>query len=178
MVPRTRTAILFLAGALACGGDSDEASRPKDATPASIAGTYRIEGTTTVIGHEDQSREISGMVVMTQEGDTWSAHFELETMYPGPDGPLPAQVVGTGGGTITGNAFEGSAETQIVASRIPGIDSQFTLVPPSFGVRIVSTSTGTVNDDGSLTLEIENRAAEGQEYIPTRTTVRGERRAD
>jgi len=178
MSPRTCTVLLFLAGSLACGGEPEVATRPPDASPAALSGTYRIEGLTTVIGHEDQSREISGTVVMTQEGDTWAASFELETLYPGPDGPLPAQVVGIGGGTISGNALEGAAETQIVASRVPGIDSQFTLIPASFGVRIESTSVGTVNDDGSITLEIENRPAEGESYIPTRTTVRGVRRAD
>ena len=87
-------------------------------------------------------------------------------------------MVGTGGGTISGNALEGTAKTQIVASRIPGIDSQFTLVPPSFGVRILSSSVGTLNDDGTITLEIENRGAEGESYIPTKTTVRGVRRTD
>lgn len=178
MSPRTCTAILLLAGSLACGGDPEVATRPPDASPVSLAGTYRVEGVTTVIGREELTREISGTVVMTQEGGDWAASFELETLYPGPDGPLPAQVVGTGQGTISGRELKGSAKTQIVASRIPGIDSQFILVPPSFGVRIVSTSVGTVNEDGSISLEIENRGAEGEDYIPTRTTVRGVRRAD
>ncbi len=178
MSSRTSTAILLLAGSLACGGEPEVATRPPDASPASVAGTYEFEGVTAVIGHEDQSRKISGTVVMTQEGSSWAASFELETLYPGPDGPVPAQVVGTGGGAISGSELEGSAETQIVASRVPGIDSHFTLIPATFGVRIVSTSVGTVNDDGSITLQIENRAAEGESYIPTKTTVRGVRRPD
>jgi hypothetical protein len=52
------------------------------------------------------------------------------------------------------------------------------LIPASFGVRIVSNSVGTLNDDGSITLQIENRGAEGESYIATRTTMRGVRRAD
>ncbi len=160
----------------ACG-DSQVSAPPPDAGPATIAGTYRVEGLTTVIG-TDLSRELSGTVVLAQEGGTYTASFELETDYPGPDGALPAEVVGTGEGSVDGSTLVGTAQTQIVASRVPGLDPGFTLVPATFGVRILSTAMGTVKDDGRIEFQLENRGAEGEEYIPTRTTVTGARIAD
>lgn len=157
----------------ACGGDPEVSAAPP-AGPASISGTYRVEGLTTVIG-ADLSREISGTVILVQEGDAYTATFDLETDYPGPDGALPAEVVGTAEGTIDGTSILGTASTQIVASRVPGIDPGFTLIPPSFGVRVVSTTEGTVKEDGSIELQLENRGAEGEEYVPTRTRVKGVR---
>lgn len=161
----------------ACGEEAQVSAPPSDAAPVEIAGTYRVEGLTTVIG-TDLSREISGTVVLAQEGTTYTASFELETDYPGPDGALPAEVVGTGKGRIQGSALVGTARTQIVASRVPGLDPGFTLVPATFGVRILSTAVGTVTDDGRIEFEIENRGAEGEDYIPTVTNVTGQRLLD
>jgi hypothetical protein len=157
----------------ACGEPQVSAPPPDDAVPH-IAGTYRVEGITTVIGTE-LSREISGTVILAQEGGEYTATFDLATNYPGPDGALPAEVVGTGEGRIQGSSLKGTASTQIVASRVPGLDPGFTLVPPSFGVRVVSTAEGTVQGDGTLAFQLENRGAEGEDYVPTRTTVTGVR---
>jgi hypothetical protein len=52
------------------------------------------------------------------------------------------------------------------------------MVPPSFGVRVVSNATGEVKPDGSLEFIMENRGAEGEDYIPTRTVVKGIRAQD
>jgi hypothetical protein len=159
---------------LACGGEPDVAAPSPEIPPASVAGSYRVQGTTAVIG-SDVTREISGTVILDQEGSSYTATFSLETVYPSSDGPLPAEVVGKGEGAIRGDTLEGTAQTQIVASRVPGLDSRFIMVPPSFSVRIVSNSTGTVNPDGGIQLKIENRGIEGEEYLPTRTTLSGMR---
>lgn len=161
----------------ACGGESQVASAPPEAARTSIAGTYRVQGLTTVIG-SDASRAISGTLIVAQEGEAYTATFDLQTDYPAPGGAVRADVIGTADGTIEGTALEGTARTQIVAARVPGLDPGFTLVPPSFGVRVVSTARGTVNDDGSIEFQLENRAAEGEEYTPTRTVVRGVRAPD
>jgi len=117
-------------------------------------------------------------VILVQDGASYTATFDLETNYPGPDGEVPAEVVGDGEGTITGNTLDGTLRTQIVASRVPGLDSHFIMVPPAFGVRVVSNATGEVKPDGSLELTMENRGAEGEDYIPTRTVVKGVRTKD
>jgi len=160
--------------AAACGQEAEQGAPPAAAGPASVAGQYRVAGTTAVIGSAD-SRAISGHVILAQEGSRYTATFQLETLYPGPDGPLKAEVVGKGQGTIVGDTLTGTAQTQIVASRVPGIDSSFTLIPPAFGVRIVSNSKGTVDEDRILQVEIESQPAEGEDYRPTRTTLRGKR---
>lgn len=174
----SRLSFLVLAAAAlaACGPETPEVATAPPGEPevASIAGMYRVEGTTTVIGSEE-SRAISGRLILAQEGTSWTATFDLDTLYPGPHGALRAEVVGEGNGTIRGTALEGTARTQIVAGRVPGIDAHFIMVPPAFGVRIVSDSTGTANPDGSLTFHLENRGAEGEAYLPTRTEVRGVR---
>lgn len=178
MALRSASLLLGLAGLTglaACGGEPAEVSPPPPAGPAAVAGTYRVQGLTTVVGSEE-SRSIEGTVVLSQEGGRYTASFSLKTLYPGPDGPLRAEVIGQGEGVVEGRRLEGTAETQIVASRIPGIDSRFTMVPPSYGVRIVSSSLGSIDEDGGLAIEIESRGAEGEEdYRPTRTTMRGQR---
>jgi len=163
---------LLSALAAACGREGEEGAPAPAAATASVAGQYEVEGTTAVIGSPD-SRAISGRIILAQEGSHYTATFHLETLYPSPDGPLKAEVVGKGEGSVVGNSLTGTAQTQIVASRVPGIDSRFTLIPPAFGVRIVSSSKGTVSDDGSLQVEIENQPAEGESYRPTRTKLRG-----
>ena len=174
--PTLPTLLLGLALA-ACGQEADVASAPPQTGPAQVAGMYQVKGTTSVIG-TDQSREIWGKVILAQDGASYTATFDLETIYPGPDGEVPAEVVGDGEGTITGNTLDGTLRTQIVASRVPGLDSHFIMVPPAFGVRVVSNATGEVKPDGSIEFTMENRGAEGEDYIPTRTVVKGVRTQD
>lgn len=173
----TLSALLVCLSLAACGQEAERAAPDPQAAPEQplqISGMYKVKGLTTVIG-TDQSREIHGSLILAQDGDTWTATFDLETMYPGPDGEVPAEVVGNGGGKLVGNRLEGTAKTQIVASRVPGLDSHFIMVPPAFGVRIVSEGTGELKPDGTLEFTMENRGAEGEEYVPTRTTVSGVR---
>jgi hypothetical protein len=181
MAPRFPLAILpalLALAVVACGSESaqtpDVATSAAASGPADIAGMFRVKGTTKVVG-TDAEREIAGTVTLQQEGSAYTATFSLETLYPGPDGPLPAEVVGTGEGTVEGNNLVGTARTQIVASRIPGIDPSFSLIPPTFGVKIVSSAIGELRENGEIQFEIENRAAEGERYIPTRTVVSGGR---
>lgn len=165
---------LLLASLLlpACG-PSEVSAPPPDEKPE-ISGMYRVRGLTTVIG-TNQSREISGTVILVQNGSSYTATFDLKTNYPGPDGALRADVIGTGEGRIEGSSLKGSTQTQILASRVPGLDPGFTLVPHSFGVRVVSNAEGTIKSDGSLEFHLENRGAKGEAYIPTRTSVTGVR---
>ena len=82
-------------------------------------------------------------------------------------------MIGKGSGTIEGRTLRGSAETQLVISTIPGIDPGFAYIPRTTTTRLVSKSVTTIATDGSMLILIENTAAAGEIYAPTRTTLRG-----
>ena len=175
-VRTSRRLALLSAAALfaACGSEPDSVA-PQAAGTVQLAGTYQVNGSTAVVG-ASESREIEGTVILAQEGDTYTATFNLQTLYPAEGGPVPAEVIGRGEGTIAGRSLEGSARTQILASRVQGLDPKFTLVPPAFSVRIVSSTRGEIKPDGRLTIQIESRGAEGERhYVPTHTTLHGRR---
>ncbi len=133
---------------------------------------YRVEGTTTVKG-TGMEREIKGTVILAQEGNRYTSTFSLETTFPTEEGPIQADVIGKGEGRVEGTSLQGTAETQIVMASVPGIDSGFAFVPRYVGPRIVSTAMGQLEKDGTLLIEIESNPAEGEDYVPTRTTLRG-----
>ncbi len=179
-------ALFVLAGVLALSGCSSESGAPTDATtppveaappdriPPSLSGMYRVEGITTVIG-TGMEREITGTVILAQEGSRYTTTFSLETSYPTKEGPIQTDVIGKGEGRVDGTSLQGTAETQLVMASVPGIDSGFAFVPRIVGPRIVSTANGERTEDGILLIEIESNPAEGEDYLPTRTTLRGTR---
>jgi hypothetical protein len=161
-----------LLAALACG----QAERPEaDAQVAvPISGRYDVKGGTVDIegGHR---REIAGQVVLTETGGAYTATFHLNTTYPGAEEALPAEVIGKGEGTVEGRTLRGSAETQLVMATVPGVDPGFAYVPRMVSTRIQSTTMATVANDGTVSIEIENRPAPGEDYAPTKTTLKGRR---
>lgn len=168
----------------ACGpgpesGSADEAlpdveSRSPDSSGTSISGLYEVTGTTTELESGDE-REISGTVILAQTGDRYTSTFNLRTMFPTPGGPLPAEVIGVGEGDVEGGTLSGSAETQIVVSTVPGVDSAFAFMPRNVSERIVSTTLAEVSPDGTVKIEIQSRSVPGgPAYAPTKTTLRGE----
>jgi hypothetical protein len=158
-----------------CGSEaprSDEAS--PEPGPSAFSGTWRVSGR-TVERQSGRGRDIDGTVVIVAEPDGYKASFELTTLFPTPDGPSEAQVVGTGSGRVEGDRLHGTADTQIILARVPGVDADFAFLPRSYGPRITSRSVTTLNEDGTLTIEIENEGAEGSDYRGTRTSVTGVR---
>jgi hypothetical protein len=159
---------------LACGGgESGEGEAPAaEATP--ISGRYEVKGVTISLesGHR---RDIAGTVILAEDGGTYTAAFQLQTTYPGAEEALPAEVIGTGVGSVEGRTLRGTAQTQLSMATVPGVDPSFAFVPSMLSTRIVSTSVTTIASDGSVTIEIENRTAGGDNYAPTRTTLRGTR---
>ncbi len=139
-----------------------------------LAGMYEVKGVTVVKATGDR-REIKGTVILAQEGDSYTSTFDLTTVFPFVDATVEADVIGTGEGKIEGRSLRGTARTQIVMSTVPGIDPSFAFVPRTVGPRLVSTNVGRLEEDGSITLEIENVPAEGESYSPTHTTLRGVR---
>ena len=129
----------------------------------------------TVNTTSGQQREISGTVILAEDGANYVATFQLNTTYPGAAEALPAEVIGKGEGSIDGRTLRGSATTQLVMATVPGVDPGFAYMPRQVTTRIVSTSVAEIAADGSLTIEIENSPGEDEQYSPTRTSLRGSR---
>jgi hypothetical protein len=169
---------------LACGSEPEiEAPSSEGVAPeagavereaASLAGMYRVSGFTVEKKSGDQ-RDISGTIILTQQGDRYSATFNLSTMFPTPDGPVKSDVIGKGEGAIEGRILRGAARTQIVAAGIPGVDPKFAFIPRTVSARLVSTTAGRIAEDGTLSVEIENKPAPGEGYAPTHTVLSGPR---
>jgi len=167
-------ATLFTSGWLAaCGGETETAVEVESpATP--IAGMYEVEGT-TVESDSGNQREISGSVILAEDGERYTATFHLNTVFEGGRGVLPAEVIGKGSGIIDGRTLSGTAETQLVISSVPGVDPGFAFIPRTTTTRLVSTSVTSIANDGTVEIIIENEGAAGESYRPTRTTLRGYR---
>jgi hypothetical protein len=169
--------ISFASQLLGCG---DERERARSARPAAVlgadpfSGSYRVKGLTTDVIHGD-TRRIDGIIVLTQTEGVYSTNAELETKYPSAGGPVDAQIIGVGDGKRSGDRLEGVAQTQLVMSTVPGVDTGFAWVPRIVGPRLVSSWEARFRKDGTLVVEIRNEPAEGVEYSPTTTTLYGTR---
>jgi hypothetical protein len=157
-----------------CDSGREGSALPPVDAGVSVSGHYDVNGV-TVVKRSGSEREISGHINLNQEGNRYTASFSLETTYPSRDGLAQAEVIGTGKGMIAGRTLHGTAETQIVMAAVPGVDTKFAFVPRIVGPRLVSTTVGQLAPDGTLKIEIDNEPAEGQDYAPTRTTLRGTR---
>ena len=158
--------------ALACGQGEGPGTSAPEAVP--ISGRYDVKGGTVDLegGHR---REIAGQVVLTETAGGYTATFHLNTTYPGAEEALPAEVIGKGEGTVEGRTLRGTAETQLVMATVPGVDPGFAYVPRMISTRIQSTTEASVANDGTVSIQIENRPAPGEDYAPTKTTLTGRR---
>ena len=161
-------------GLLACGSQTEDPARAQPQNSLPISGAYDVKGLTKNIGSIEE-RRIAGTVIIKQQGDRYTASFELDTTFPGAVEKLQADVIGSGDGVIEGRTLTGSAQMQMVVSTVPGVDTGFAFVPRVVGARIASTSAAEIAPDGSIVIEIENRPAEGDTYQPTRTRLTGAR---
>lgn len=139
----------------------------------SIAGLYEVTGLTTELETGDQ-REVAGTLILSQQGDRYTSTFSLRTMFPTPSGPLPAEMIGRGEGRVDGRVLTGRAETQIVLSTVPGVDSRFAYVPRRVSERIVSSSVARLTPDGQVTIEIRSEPTQDSPYARTSTILKGE----
>ena len=178
MRPHRSCLALSAALLLACGAQDTPSEPEAPLGPLDFAGRYEVTGV-TVDQATGSQRPIYGTVVLKQaEGERYTSHFELATVYPGSDS-VAAQVVGTGEGAVAGWRLEGTSETTLVVSSAPGVDTRFAYIPRMVSARIASTSTATFHQDGTVSIEIENLPAEDEEdYSPTRTTLVGYRLED
>ncbi len=162
---------------VACGdappsqGTSDVAS-PGPVVP--LEGTYRVSGT-TVDKATGSERGVSGTIVVKTQGDTYTTTFSLNTTLHGSGEPQKAELIGQGEGVVEGRKLSGTAETQLIVARVPGVDAGFGMLPRVATARILNSSKAEIAPDGSVRIEIESNPAPGDEYSPTRTTLRGKR---
>jgi hypothetical protein len=160
----------------ACGPQSGGPGASDEAAALQLSGMWEVEGTTVEKGSEQNARKIKGTVILSQEGNQYTSTFTMETMIPTPDGAsLSTDVIGKGEGTIEGSSIGGTARTQLVIATVPGVDPDFAFIPRSVTTRIVSKVSGTAAPDGTFVMEIENAPEPGEDYVPTRTTLRGKR---
>ncbi len=139
-------------------------------------GRYDVTGMTVDIVTGD-TRRIEGTVVLVAKDGMYSTNAKLSTQYPTEGGAIRADVIGSGKGKVEGDTLSGTADTQLVMQTVPNIDTDFAFIPRSVGRRIVTTwSARWVND--VLVVDLANQPAEGEEYTPTRTTLRGKRVSD
>lgn len=170
-----RPAWLLLVGALLlppAAAAQDEAVAPGADDPWS--GTYDVTGL-TVDQKTGDTRRIGGHVVLTRKGDEWAASAELATEYPSHGGPVHTDVIGQGEGVAKGDALAGTAHTQLVIQTVPGVDTAFAYIPRVVGPRLVSQWTARKEADGTLIVELSSTGEEGEDYTPTKTTLRGKR---
>jgi hypothetical protein len=139
-----------------------------------FSGTNDVKGMTTDITSGD-TRRIEGHVVLSRKGDGWAAASELETDFPTHGGPVRTDVIGTGNGVRKGDGLEGEAHTQLVIQTVPGVDTDFAFIPRTVGPRIVSKWKARLEKDGTLVVELSNTPEKGEQYAPTKTTLKGVR---
>jgi len=173
----TRLLLALSFAALACGAEPETSATDAASTePAAIGGRWAVEGETVETGREEHKRSISGTVILNQDGGRYSSTFTMSTMFPTPDGAaLETDVIGEGEGTVEGSKITGEARTQLVVAGVPGVDPDFAFVPRTTSTRIVSTVEGGIQPDGTIVLHIQSKGESGEDYRPTRTTLRGKR---
>jgi hypothetical protein len=172
-----RTLLLGAVALLVACGD---ASSPEIADVAAtgpavpLEGTYRVSGT-TVDKTTGSERGVSGTIVVKTQGNKYTTTFSLNTTLHGSGEPQKAELIGQGEGAVEGRKLIGTAETQLIVALVPGMDAGFGMLPRVATSRIVNSSTAEITPDGSVRIEIESNPAPGDEYAPSRTTLRGKR---
>jgi hypothetical protein len=165
-----------LVALVACGTPEQKPAvetAPGEEVP--ISGMYRVEGA-TVDKATGEKRDIRGTVILAVEGDRYTATFHLETKFPAPgEDPVSAEVIGKGEGRVEGRTLTGTAHTQVVLAGVPGVDPNFAFIPRHVSTRLISDSVTTIARDGSVVIQTDSRGEPGEEYSPTRTTLRGKR---
>ncbi len=147
---------------------------PAESSGDPWSGTYQVQGM-TLDQRSGDTRRIEGHVVLTRKDDHWMAAAELKTQFPSHGGSVSADVIGRGDGKLQGGALVGTAQTQLVMQTVPGLDTNFGFVPRDVGPRLVSDWTARWEREGELTVEMTNRGEEGEDYSPTKTTLKGRR---
>jgi hypothetical protein len=169
-------AAALLAALFACSGAEEREVAAEESGPeVPIPGMYKVEGA-TVDKASGERRDISGTVILAVEGDEYTATFHLATTFPGSGtDPMAAEVIGKGEGRVEGRTLTGTAHTQVVVASVPGVDPNFAFIPRQVSTRLISDSVTTISRNGAVVIQTESRGEEGENYSPTKTTLKGRR---
>ena len=139
-----------------------------------FAGMYRVRGLTTDEA-TGATRALQGTVIVAPDEDGYATTFSLDTAIETAQGPVQADLVGSGDGRVQDDGvLEGRAETRMFLAAIPGLDPEFPWIPGRLGPRVLSEFR--MQPDGTaFRIEIVTRAAPGEDYAGTRTTLRAVR---
>jgi hypothetical protein len=94
--------------------------------------------------------------------------FDLETTDPGVGEPAPVRVRGTGRGFVVGDLLTGTTE-EWMALAVPMEESRSVELPRNAGIRIVSSSQGSFEPDGSFHVLLQNQPGPGTRPAPPRS---------
>lgn len=159
--------------ATACDRTREDAPVPDvSSAPPVISGVWTVEGV-TVETASGKTRNISGTIVLNEKDGRYTSTFDLDTAFASEGGPVHANVIGEGEGTVSGRTLAGTTHTQILIAGAPNVDTGMAFVPRTVGTRIVSATKATLADDGTIAIEIESAPEAGESYAPTKTTLKG-----
>ena len=176
---RSALAVLAILAALACSRGEVDVAAP---APADLdyAGLYAVEGFTTDDAGGEQRRIVGKLIIAAGDAGAepvpdYTTTFNMQTEYPTPDGMIQADVIGSGTGDRDETGLVGTAETQLLMAAVPGLDPKFPWIPGQLGPRVVSEFAMNPGEGGEFVIEIASRAAPGESYEPTVTTLRASR---
>ena len=173
--------LLFALSPLAAcerSGTEEGASETAPAPAQPLDGLYEVEGFTVNRDTGADERKISGTIAIAIDGANYRATFDLKTTAQGLGGSHGISVIGRGDGIVVERTLSGTAQTQLVTSVVPGVDPGFAFIPRQTSTRIVSRSTAEIAADGKVKVTIESDGAAGENYVATRTRLRGKRVGD
>ena len=158
----------------ACGPDGKDESASEEVARGEpvFTGTWEVEGK-TIAKESGATHELTGLVILVQEGTDYIATFDLLTALPGRDALLETQVIGSGSAKLDGTTLRGTARLQIIQAMVPGVDARFTLLPRTYSPRLAFTGAAMLDEDGSITIDLDSTGEESEDYPATHTTLTG-----
>ncbi len=168
----------LLQGCERSGSERRAAETAEQPAALPLDGLYEVDGFTVNRATGADERKISGTIAIAVEGSRYRASFDLKTTAEGLGGSHAISVIGKGEGSVAERTLSGTAQTQLVTSMVPGVDPGFAFVPRQTSTRIVSRSSAEIAADGKVLVTIESDGAPGENYVATRTRLRGQRAGD
>ncbi len=139
-----------------------------EAVGPSLRGVYRVQGSAL---DGDVRRVVSGYVVIREVEDGYVSSYSLRTQHQSRGLVTSGELIGYGRGRLAGGDLRETTRIQSVVSAAAGVDVRFPFVPRKVSPRMVSHTTGRLEADGSIALEIEGSgedAGHGPLHLVTR----------
>ena len=107
--PHLAVIAVIALGLAACGPDGKDESASEEVARGEpiFTGTWEVEGK-TIEKESGFTHELSGLVILVQEGTDYIATFDLLTALPSRHGLLETQVIGSGSGKLECGLHDGA----------------------------------------------------------------------